>query len=131
MYPIEYNDVTIHKEEATIPKSIPSPSTRKAISILGRIRQSVYSIVEPAKMVGSIESTRPNLMMPARKVAPSLRLGLRPSNAIGSTATRETIAARTGVKLVIEEDMLAADDSKVELRNEIGNDGYDVPVVEA
>ena len=45
-------------------------------------------------------------------------------------AIRDTRAANTGVKLVIVEDMLAADDSKVELGNEIGNDCYDVPVVE-
>ena len=131
MYPIEYNEVTIQRDEATKPNSIPRPSTLNAIAILGRICQSVYSMVVPASTVGSMETTRLNLMMPAIKVAPSLRLGERPRRAIGSTAKRDTRAANTGVKLVMVEDMLAADGSKIELGIEIGNDGYDVPVVEA
>ena len=72
-------------------------------------------MVEPASTDGNMETTRPNFMMPAMKVAPSRRFGERPKRVIGSTAIRDTRAANTGVKLVIVEDMLAADDSKVEL----------------
>ena len=88
-------------------------------------------MVVPASTEGSMETTRQNLMMPAMKVAPSRRFGERPKRAIGSTATRDTRAAKTGVKLFMVEDMLAADGSKIDLGNEIGDDGYDVPVVEA
>jgi len=70
-------------------------------------------------------------MMPARKVAPSLKFGERPSKTIGSTATKDTMAARTGVKLVMEEGMLAAYSSEIKWGNKVGNDGDNVLVVEA
>ena len=127
---MEYSEVTIHSEEATNPKSIPNPSTLKAMAMLGRICQSVYSIVDPASTVGSMETTRLNLIMPTMKVTPSLKLGDLPSKAIGNTARRETRAAKTGVKLVMVEDMLAANDSKIDFRYEVGNNSDHIPVIE-
>jgi hypothetical protein len=46
--------------------------------------------------MGSMETTRPNLTMPARKVQASRRLGFRPEAIMGITATSETSTARRG-----------------------------------
>ncbi len=89
---------------------------------LGTIFQTVNSIVEPAKMVGSMDTTSPNLINAARKVAPSRKFGLLPSSTMGSTAKRETRVANTGVKLVREEGILENDGSNVELGDEVGYD---------
>jgi hypothetical protein len=46
-----------------------------------------------------METIRPNLIIPARKVQPSRRLGLPPEATIGMTAIRET---RTAIRGFIE-----------------------------
>ena len=89
---------------------------------LGTISQTVNSMVEPAKMVGSMDTTSPNLINAARKVVPSRKFGFLPSSTMGSTAKRETRLANTGVKLVMEEGMLNNDGSNVKLGDEVGYD---------
>jgi len=98
---------------------------------LGTISQTVNSMVEPAKMVGSMDTTNPNLMNAARKVAPSRKFGFLPRSTMGSTAKRETRLANTGVKLVMEEGMLKNGGSNVKLGDEVGYDGDDFLIVES
>ena len=91
----------IQSDEATRPKIIPRASTRNAMARLGTISHRVYSMVEPAITVGSIEAMSPNFTIPATKLAPSRRLARPPSRIMGMTARRETRLARTGVMLMM------------------------------
>ena len=122
----------IQRLDATSAKSIPSPSTRKPIVRFGMISQTVYEIVVPARIVGSMETTNPNLRNAATKVAPSRRFGLLLSSTIGRTARKETMQARTGMKLMVfVGDILASAGCYVKGRDEVGYDRDDVLIENA
>jgi hypothetical protein len=48
-----------------------------------------------------METTRPNFMMPARKVEASRRFGFLPKAVMGITAARDTRTARSGFMEVL------------------------------
>jgi hypothetical protein len=94
---MEYMDVIIHKEDATSANNIPSPSTLKARETPGAILTSVRTISLPCKIIGNMEHTMRNLMIPAANVQPSRTLGFSDDDISMGITRRETKTAKRGL----------------------------------
>jgi len=97
IYPMEYMEVMIYKDEATRANNMPRASTLKAISAPGAILNRVNAICFPDRMTGSIETTIRNLTIPAINVHDSLTLGLSEEETSIGMTRRETRTAKRGL----------------------------------